>query len=378
MKGNIFSDDWYKISSLKLSIAYTANIHKQYFRGREWFVIHEPFNNKFFRVTPEAYRFLMALTPKKTVEEVWEEYLDLHPLDTPTQDEIIRLLSGLHRADLLYFKNRPKNEYIFDRYTQGEKQKLKEKLLSFLYLKIPLWDPEYWLRRSKPFIEILISKYSFLVWLVVLFFGLKSFVENYSEFSNQAQGVLSSSNLVYLYLSMAVLKFFHELGHAMMVKKFGGQVHTLGVMLVVFTPLPYMDASDSWAFRDKWHRILVGGAGMLVELFFAAIAAMVWANTGDGIVHSIAFNIMIIGSISSIFFNGNPLLKFDSYYMLSDYLEIPNLQKKSRDIWYYLVEKYLFGIKEVLSPSDTIKEGLLLSIYGVLSTFYRFLVTILA
>ena len=160
---------------------------------------------------------------------------------------------------------------------------------------------------------------------------------------SQSQGLLAPSNLVYLYLCLIVLKVFHELGHAAMTKRFGGEVHVMGVMFLVFTPLPYMDASASWAFRNKWHRILVGSAGMIVELFFASIAAWFWVYSGEGAVKSIAFNVMMIGSISSLFFNGNPLTRLDSYYILSDWLEIPNLGERAKKQWFFCIEKFFFG-----------------------------------
>jgi putative peptide zinc metalloprotease protein len=109
------------------------------------------------------------------------------------------------------------------------------------------------------------------------------------------------------------------------VRRFGGEVHTLGVMFLIFSPLPYMDATAAWAFRSKWRRVLVGAAGMIAELFAAAVAVFVWASTGPGILHSLAYNTIFVASLSTILFNINPLLRFDGYYILSDLLDIPNL-----------------------------------------------------
>jgi putative peptide zinc metalloprotease protein len=144
-------------------------------------------------------------------------------------------------------------------------------------------------------------------------------------------------------------------------------VRTLGVMFLLFTPLPYVDATASWAFRNSWHRVFVGAAGMLVEFFLAAIGAMVWASTGPGLVNSIAFNVMVIGSVSSLIFNGNPLLRFDAYYMLSDAVEIPNLYQKAQKQWLYFGDRYLLGTQGLQSPAQDDREWWWLTAYGALS-----------
>lgn len=376
MRGNIFSELWHRVSDLKLSIIYNATIEKQLYRGKVWYVIREPYNNRYFRVTPKAYAFLNRLTPKRALNEIWEEYLEYNPDEAPTQDEVITLLTQLHQSNLLYFKNIPNSEHIFNRHIRKQNAEFRNKFVSFLYLKIPLWDPQKWLKEQSWLIKLLLNRVTFVLWAIVLFFGLKAFIDNYNNFTFTGEGFLSASNIPLLYISLFVLKLFHEMGHAMMARKFGGDVHTLGLMFIVFTPLPYMDASSSWLFKNKWHRILVSSAGMIVELFFAAIATVVWLNTGDGILHSLAFNIMVIGSISSLMFNGNPLLKFDAYYILSDYLEIPNLQTKAGNIWLYWWQKYFFSVASIKRAYDNKKEATLLALYGVLSYIYRLLVAI--
>jgi putative peptide zinc metalloprotease protein len=106
-------------------------------------------------------------------------------------------------------------------------------------------------------------------------------------------------------------------------------VHTFGLMFLVTTPLPYIDVTASWTFPNKWHRMLVSSAGMMADLFMAAAAALVWVATGPGLANSLAFNVMLIGSVSSLLFNGNPLLRFDAYYVLSDFLDISQFLPKS-------------------------------------------------
>ncbi|RME33391.1 MAG: hypothetical protein D6786_07850 [Gammaproteobacteria bacterium] len=376
MSDRTFSESWYQVADLRLALLPSVSVHKQNFRGQDWFILRDTLNDRFFRIRPEAYRFVMSLTPSKTVEECWEECLRLRPETTPGQEEVIRLLSQLHASNLLYFSNRPDSAQIFQRASRTRRKEVQGRLLAFLFVRIPLWDPDRWLELVAPAARRIFSTKGLIVWVLVLLLGAMAVISNIDTAVDQAQGMMAPDNLVLVYLGMLILKLFHELGHAMMCKRFGGSVHTMGVMFLVFTPLPYMDATASWSFRNRWHRILVGGAGMMVELFFAALAAVIWSRSGDGLIHSLAFNMMIIGSVSSLFFNGNPLLRFDAYYMLSDALGIPNLYRRARDQWYYLVEHYLFGVEEASSPGESLRESILLALYGLASLVYRVVITV--
>ncbi|MEA3368598.1 MAG: efflux RND transporter periplasmic adaptor subunit, partial [Planctomycetota bacterium] len=179
-----------------------------------------------------------------------------------------------------------------------------------------------------------------------------------------------------------IVKIFHEFGHAFACKKFGkasgssGEVHVMGVMFLVFTPLPYVDASSAWALRNKWHRVVVGAAGMLVEIGIAAVAAVIWAQTGEGTLHAICYNVMFIASVSSVLFNGNPLLRYDGYYILSDLVEIPNLAQRGKEYLYYLVKKYVYGVRHPRDPSHTQGEKCWFLFYTFASTTYRVFISV--
>lgn len=181
-----------------------------------------------------------------------------------------------------------------------------------------------------------------------------------------------------LYLALVLVKLAHEMSHAFSCKHFGlrngtgGEVHQMGIMFLVFAPLPFVDASSAWAFRDKRQRIVVGASGMLVELAIAAVAAVLWAHTAEGTtLHSIAYNIMFIASVSTLLFNGNPLLRYDAYYILLDAIEIPNLDSRSRTFIAYLVKRYPWGVRKAHDPSYGPEERGWLAFYAVASVICR-------
>jgi putative peptide zinc metalloprotease protein len=376
MQGNLFSESWFKVADLRVGLLSSVDVQKQYYRHSLWYVVRDRFNNDYFRVTPEAYEFIAMLTPERTVQQIWEECLETYRDKAPSQDEVISLLSQLHTSNLLYFDNPSNSEFVFERHFEKKRKELRNRILSFISIRVPLWNPDEWLNRMAPYVNAIFSWKGFILWIAVLLFGLKVAADNVDKLYDQTQGMLAPSNLVFIYFSMAFLKLFHEICHAMMNKRFGGPVHAFGVMFLVFTPLPYMDATSSWFFQKRLHRVLVGTAGMMSDLFFAAIAAVVWANTGDGLIHSLAFNMIIVGSVTSIFFNGNPLIRFDAYYILSDLLEIPNLYQRSRSQWLYWVETYLFKVENTLSPSNSFREALWLGVYAAASLLYRIFISI--
>jgi putative peptide zinc metalloprotease protein len=372
--GKTFSESWHRVADLRVSLRPTVRVRKQLFRGERWYVLHDPFNNQFFRLRPEAHDFVSHLRPDRTVEEVWDESLDRDPDEAPGQEDVIQLLTQLYFANLLYFETPADSSKLFERYKKRRQREIRSKLLSIMFVRVPLFDPENLLRRLAPMIKYLVSPAFALLWLLVVIAAAKLVLDRFNEATDQMQGILAPDNLLLLYAGLVVIKTLHEFGHAMVCKRFGGEVHTMGVMLLVFTPIPYMDATSSWSFRSRWHRMLVGAAGMITEVFVAALATFLWAYSGPGTLHSLAYNMMFIASVSTVLFNGNPLLRFDGYYILSDLLDIPNLATRARGHLRHLAERYLFGYKESHSPTNTLKEATWLSIFGVLSAIYRVVV----
>jgi putative peptide zinc metalloprotease protein len=372
--GKTFSESWHRVARLKVALRPTVVVKRQFFRGEKWYVLHDPFNNQFFRLRPEAYEFIIRLRPDRTVEEVWEKCLDRYPDEAPGQEDVIQLLTQLHFANLLYSEMPADSAKVFERYKKRRQREIRSKLLSIMFVRIPLFDPEHVLRRLMPVLKTLVTPVGAILWLAVVVAAGKLVVDRFDGATDQAQGILAPDNLFLLYVGLVVIKGLHEFGHAIVCRRYGGEVHTMGVMLLIFTPLPYLDVTSSWSFRSRWQRALVGAAGMITEIFVAAVATFIWANTGPGTLHNLAYNMMFIASVSTVLFNANPLLRFDGYYILSDLLDIPNLHTRSRKHLRHLAECYLFGYKDSFSPSEGRKEAFWLTIFGVLSGIYRVVV----
>jgi len=350
-----------------------------------WYVLEDPSSNQFSRINDEAYRFIGLLDGRRTVADAWRICNEQLGDRAPTQPEVIQLLGQLYCANLLQAQLPPDTESLFNRYRKRIQRQVQGYLMNLLFIRIPLLDPDHFLDRWVGVFGRVFSWFGLVLWSVLIATGFYFCLSNWSEFIAQTSDILAPDNLILLYASFVIIKIFHEFSHSFACKKFGqlnpgisgaGQVHTMGVMFLVFVPLPYMDASSAWAFRSKWHRTVVGAAGVITELCLAAIAAIVWANTSTGTLHIIAHNVIFIASVSTIIFNGNPLLRFDGYYVLSDLLEIPNLGPRSKAYIYYLVKRYCWGLRRAQSPAHTRGEGIWFVFYGITSTAYRVFICI--
>jgi putative peptide zinc metalloprotease protein len=370
----LFHESWHRIAEQKIGLRSTVRVQRQMFRGERWYVVQDPFTNQFYRLRPATWAFVARLNRVRTVDQAWKETLRRDPDTAPGQGDVIELLAQLYHANLLHYSLPPDSARLFERYRKRKQRELKASLSNIMFFRVPLFDPDALLKALMPLIKIIIGPIGALLWLAMVGFGIKLAIDNSASLLVQTQGILAPSNLALLYLGMVIIKSLHEFGHAFAVRRFGGEVHTMGVMFLIFNPLPYMDATAAWAFRNKWKRVFVGASGMIFEVFVAACAMIVWAHTGSGILNSLAYNMMFIASVSTIVFNINPLLRFDGYYILSDLLDIPNLHQQARQHLVYLVERFAFGCKKAETPATTGKEGTLLALFGVLSSLYRVVV----
>ena len=366
-----FSESWHRVAARRLRLRPSVEARRQHFRGERWFVLHDPFNNQYFRIRPEAYEFLARLDGRQTVDACWQECLATNPESAPGQEDVVRLLGQLYHANLIAGDVPPEAVKVFERYRKRRRQQIQSRLMSVLFLRLPLVDPDPWLKRMLPFIGWFFSPWGAVLWLAAAVPAVMLAVGRADALVNQSQSVLAPANLPLLYVSLVGLKLLHELGHAFACRRFGGEVHTLGVMILVFSPMPYVDATSSWGFRSRWKRVAVAAAGMWVELFVAFGATIVWALTGASVIHALAYNVMFIASVSTLLANANPLLRFDGYYILSDLIDMPNLYQRSTRWWRHFSEHRLFGVRRSVNPAQSRREGAFLAIYGVLSFVYR-------
>lgn len=377
MKGSFLSNDWYRVAGLRPRLRSHVEIHRQVFRGAIWYIVQDQHSGKHHRIGPAANFLISQMNGQRSVAELWEAACDRFPDDPPTQPEVVHLISQLHNADLIAGEALPDMDEMSRRQYRQIRQALLSRIRNPLAMRFPLFDPDRFLDLTVGLVRPLFTVWGFGLWVALVVYGVVQAVLNWGPLTQDvADRILSADNVALLFIAFPLVKALHELGHAYAAKVWDGEVHEIGVMLLVLIPVPYVDATASAAFPEKWRRAVVGGAGIMVELALAATAMIFWANAEPGIARAFAFNVMLIGGVSTLFFNGNPLLRFDGYFVMADIIEIPNLASRSTKYFWYLVQRYILGVKQAESPVTGKGERKWLFFYAVAAFVYRIFISI--
>ncbi len=374
---SLFSKNWYRVELLQPRLQPQVEISPQQQRGELSYALRDPVSGSIQLFSAQAYTVIGLMDGSRTLNDIWLTAGEMLPDDVPTQEDVISLISSLYQLDMLYLDVPANAADLFQRKDQKQEKKALQKVWSPLSVQIPLFDPTRLLDRVCPWLDRLPGRKLLPIYLLVVAAGLVVMAQNFTALTaNAADRILAADNLFLLWVLYPLIKIIHEFGHAYAVRRFGGQVHEVGVMLLVFFPMPYVNASESAAFSSKYERMTVAAAGLIVELFIAAIAVILWSMAADGVTKSILYNVAFMAGVSTLLFNGNPLLKFDAYYVLSDWLEIPGLAKKAVGYWGYLAKRYLFRFRELEDPCSDQRERCWLFGYHIASLVYRIIISI--
>lgn len=315
------------------------------YKGVGSFVIKDPVGLKYHRLQAEQFAVLNLLDGEKSLEAVRDDLRKRFPTLTFTLADVQNLVTDLHEKGLVY-SNRPGQGAELIRHDKKERsKKRKQALRNLLYLRLPGWDPHAALEVLYPFCRWLFRPWSVATAVLLVLSALTLLLVQFDTFQSRLPGFqqfFGWPNLMYMWFSLGAAKVIHEFGHGLSCKHFGGECHEMGLMFLVFSPCLYCDVSDSWMLKSKWQRIIIGGAGMYIEVILSAIAIFVWWYTKPGLVNYLALNVFFVTTVTTVIFNANPLMRFDGYYMMSDLLEIPNLRPKADKLvrdsfaWYCL------------------------------------------
>jgi putative peptide zinc metalloprotease protein len=371
----LLSTNWYRVQRLRPRLRGHVHIHRHAYRGEVWYVMEDRVAGKYHRFNPASYRVISLFDGKRDMDAVWKRMTDLLADDTPAQEEVIRLLGQLHGADLIQCDVDPDVAELFERRGKDRQRKTMSRFMNPISLRFPLWDPDRALGRMLRWLRPLHGRWGLALWLAVVLPALALTPLYWPDLTeNFGEQMLALDNLLIMAVIFPLIKICHEMGHGLATRVRGGEVHEMGIMLLVFFPIPYVEASSASAFVKKTDRMMVGAAGMLTELFIAALAFYVWVLLEPGFARSLAYNTIVLASITTLLFNANPLLRYDGYYILADAVEIPNLGTRANKHWQYLAERYLFGVHQAEPPPATPGERRWFIGYAPLAFIYRMFV----
>lgn len=374
---SLFSTSWYRVASLRPSLRAQARVLRHSYRGQRWHVVQDHTTGQFLRFNATAYSVIALMDGVRTLDEIWRLSAVELKDEAPTQDEILQLLTQLYQANVIKTDRKPDLQEMVERGRKAKWQKLKQYLSNPMSVRIPLVDPDAFLSRWVAPLRAGTWQVLLVLWAIFIAWSGWQLAASWPELTQDLSArIFTPENMVSLLIIFPLLKAIHELGHGIALKALGLPCREMGVMLLVFMPVPYVDASASSGVAHKWQRALVGGAGMMIELLVAALALWLWTWVEPGPLKSILHNVVIVSGVTTIIFNANPLLRFDGYYMLCDWLEIPNLGQKANQLVMHHVRKNGFGVYNDPEPTHTRSERAWMWAYAPASHIYRFMITV--
>jgi putative peptide zinc metalloprotease protein len=376
MSESIFSDQWYKLSGLHPFLRPTVVVERQWVRGELWYLLTPATGSATYRLNKTAYSFIGRCNGQKTIQAIWDDLLAAEPEATLTQHEVIELLITVQAKGFVEFEKTADARQLLEDIAVERRRETRQKLnpLSF---KVKLGNPQRWLSKFDWVAPLVFSYYGLAVFISIMLVGLFNVFEEYQALEQYAAQWLATPRLILIvWFVYPFIKLIHETAHALAVLRWGGRVQEVGVSLMLLFPVPYVDASDASRFSHPYQRALVGAAGIFAELSLAVFGLLVWRFSQPGWIHDIGFVVAFTGGVSTLLFNGNPLIKMDAYFVLADIVQMPNLAQRSQAFFKYCVQRFLLGMKGLKKITRRPGELFWLLAYCPVAWVYRVMISI--
>jgi len=363
--------------ALQLRMRTDLRIEHQTYLGRRYWVIKDPLALKYYRFEEEEFALLEMLDGQSSLEEIQALFEERFAPQKITLQELHQLVGMLHRSALVVSDAEGQGPQLLKRHREQASRQRLSTLTNVLCIRFKGFDPDRllgWLDRR---VGWFFSPSCFLLCIALAIGALLLVTAQFEVFQAKLPSFgdfFASKNWFWLSLTLAGTKVLHEFGHSLSCKRFGGECHEMGAMLLVLTPCLYCNVSDSWMLPSKWQRAAIGAAGMYVEIVLASVCTFVWWFTQPGLLNYLCLNVMFISSVSTLMFNANPLLRYDGYYILSDLIEIPNLRQKATTILQSKLAAWTLGLPETPDPFLPQRRQWLFAIYTVAAAIYKWVV----
>jgi putative peptide zinc metalloprotease protein len=354
-----------------------VDAHK--YEGRTYYILKDPVSLRYYRLKENEHFLLQYLDGERTLEDAQKAYEIRYRPERLRLEDLEAFAQQLLTAGLAQNESPKAGTQLFERRNKRRRTELLQTITNILYIKIPLIDPDRILKGMTRWCGFIFSPWFFLLSVGLMLSAIMLVATHFDTFLGKLPNYhefFSFKTVVYLWAALAVVKVIHEFGHGLSCKRYGGEVHEMGLLFLCLSPAMYCNVSDAWTLPNKWHRIIISGAGIYVELVIAAIATFVWWNTPtQPFINNLSLSLMVVCSVSTVVFNANPLMRYDGYYVLSDWLEIPNLRERSNRFLSNLVLEHCLGVEVQPEGYMELWRKILFVSYAILSYIYRWVVT---
>jgi putative peptide zinc metalloprotease protein len=361
--------------SLPLRVRPDLRFEPIHYRTRRCWVVRDPVTLRNFHLTEEERFLLQSLDGKRSVDQLQQTYAEHFAPRRMATPQLQAFLHRLHRQGLILAEQAGQGDQLWQRSRRQRIARWQGMAGNLIAIRFRGINPDPWLVHGRGLAALLFHPWTVAVVAMLLAVGLVALILNGSLFWARLPSFdefLQAHNLVLLVVSVMGVKVLHELGHALACRHFNRSCPEMGILLLFFLPCLYCDVSSSWTISNKWRRIVVSAAGVYVEMILTAICFWLWWYSQPGVLNSLSFNVLLVCGVGTLLLNGNPLMRYDGYYVLADAWEIPNLDGSGRAAWKRAVFGSFLGVQlsrdHVMEPrAEHWAMG-----YVLLATLYRF------
>jgi len=364
---------------VRLRLRPDLDIAPHRYEGKTYFIVKDPVSLRYYRFKEQEHFLLQLMDGEHTLDDSQKEFEKRFRPERLTLEDLEHFGQQLLTVGLAHNESPQAGKQLFDRRKKRLRREWAATLTNILYIKIPVIDPDRILTRMLPWTRFIFTTWFFSLSCMFMLSAVMLVLTHFETFRDKLPSYhefFSFKTVAYLWVALGVVKVIHEFGHGLSCKAFGGEVHEMGALFLCLSPCLYCNVSDAWTMPNKWHRIIISFAGIYVELIIAAISTFVWWNSvSHPFVYNLSLSLMVVCSVSTIVFNGNPLMRYDGYYVLSDWLEIPNLRDRSNRYLQRLFMEHCLGIETQREQYMALWRRILFVTYAIVSYVYRWVVT---
>lgn len=351
----------------------------QRYEGRAYYVVKDPVNLRYYRFKEQEYFLLMLFDGTVTLDAAQKAFEKRFRPERLKLEDLEQFGQQLLKMGLVQNETPQAGKLLYEHRSERVWMEWMQTLTNILYIKIPVFDPEKTLKVMLQYLSWMFTWWFFVASVAFMVAAALLVLTHFETFYSRLpsfESYFNFKNMIYLWIALGVVKVIHEFGHGLSCKAFDGEVHEMGFLLLCFSPAMYCNVSDAWRLPNKWHRIIISFAGIYVELMIAAAATFIWWNTeSQPFINNLCLNLMVVCSVSTVVFNGNPLMRYDGYYVLTDWIEIPNLRDKADNYLQKLAMEHCLGIEVQPEPYMEPWRRVLFVAFAMVSWVYRWVVT---
>ena len=313
--------------------------------GAPSWTIFDPIRHAFFQIG-QLEVAILSLWPGRTAQDVQGALLERGYDIDETRKATAQMIEFCIAHGLT---ERPPGDAVatlVERRERTRRSWWRMALDNYLFFRVPLVRPARFLERTIGYVAPLWSRSALLAFVFAGLFGLMLVSRQWDAFLATFLRFFSLEGAVAYGAALLLVKLVHELGHAYTATRFGCRVPTMGVSFLVMMPVLYTDTTAAWRLRSRAQRLAIDAAGVTAEMMLAVAAVLAWVVLPDGTLRSIAFVVGTTSWLATLLINLNPFMRFDGYYLLSDWLGVPNLQPRAFALGRWWLRERLFALGE--------------------------------